>query len=503
VLFLNGSKVVSSGSALTFDGSTVGVFGGTTVNYRFNANRGTDDTNNGLRFGYGGIDAYRTSELLSSPMTSIMLTQTGSDGTRTGYELNSSGQSVWSVGGTEQMRLTSTGLGIGTSSPSGQLSLGTNGSTQVGSQILLYDAGSASNANNYGLAVNASTGEFSASAGTSGYFTFYTLNRTERMRLDSSGNLGIGTSSPSTYSLAQSLVVATSGGGGMTIRTSNASYGGLYFADGVTGDEQYRGYIQYNHNFSGLTDALIFGTAGTGNMTLDSSGNLGLGVTPSASWSGQSAIQVNARSAFTGSSNFTGVATNAIATSNGWAANYLANGFAALYTQGVSNGDHAWYTAPSGTAGNAISFTQAMTLDASGNLLVGTTSPVYSTAGRGLIELNGSSTSLYALKVGDTAYGYLAASSSITELAANGASQPLVFTTNNTERARIPAAGGMVVGTAALTTTATDGFLYVPTCAGTPTGTPTTQTGTAPIVVDTTNNKLYFYSGGQWRDAGP
>jgi chorismate mutase len=35
---------------------------------------------------------------------------------------------------------------------------------------------------------------------------------------------------------------------------------------------------------------------------------------------------------------------------------------------------HAWYTAPSGTAGNAISFTQAMTLDASGNLLVGTTS---------------------------------------------------------------------------------------------------------------------------------
>jgi hypothetical protein len=80
---------------------------------------------------------------------------------------------------------------------------------------------------------------------------------------------------------------------------------------------------------------------------------------------------------------------------------------------------------------------------------------------------------------------------------------PMVFATNNTQRARIPAAGGMVVGTAALATTATDGFLYVPTCAGTPTGAPTTQTGTAPIVVDTTNNKLYFYSGGQWRDAGP
>jgi hypothetical protein len=62
---------------------------------------------------------------------------------------------------------------------------------------------------------------------------------------------------------------------------------------------------------------------------------------------------------------------------------------------------------------------------------------------------------------------------------------------------------GLIVGNQALSTTATDGFLYVPTCAGTPTGTPTAQTGTAPIVIDTTNDKLYFYSDGQWRDAGP
>jgi hypothetical protein len=79
----------------------------------------------------------------------------------------------------------------------------------------------------------------------------------------------------------------------------------------------------------------------------------------------------------------------------------------------------------------------------------------------------------------------------------------IVLDTNNTERVRIPAAGGLVVGPAALGTTSVDGFLYVPTCAGTPTGTPTTQTGTAPIVVDTTNHKLYFFSGGTWRDAGP
>jgi hypothetical protein len=80
----------------------------------------------------------------------------------------------------------------------------------------------------------------------------------------------------------------------------------------------------------------------------------------------------------------------------------------------------------------------------------------------------------------------------------------IIFSTNGVERGRITSTGNFVAGpSAALATTATDGFLYVPTCAGTPTGTPTTITGMAPIVVNTTNNKLYFYSGGAWRDAGP
>lgn len=72
-----------------------------------------------------------------------------------------------------------------------------------------------------------------------------------------------------------------------------------------------------------------------------------------------------------------------------------------------------------------------------------------------------------------------------------------------TERMRIDSNGNVRVGTAALATTATNGFLYVPTCAGAPTGVPTAITGLAPIVIDSTNNKLYFYSGGAWRDAGP
>jgi hypothetical protein len=67
--------------------------------------------------------------------------------------------------------------------------------------------------------------------------------------------------------------------------------------------------------------------------------------------------------------------------------------------------------------------------------------------------------------------------------------------TVTTERMRIDKAGNIVCNTAAIATNATDGFLYIPTCAGTPTGVPTSYTGRAAIVYDTTNNKLYIYDG--------
>lgn len=70
-------------------------------------------------------------------------------------------------------------------------------------------------------------------------------------------------------------------------------------------------------------------------------------------------------------------------------------------------------------------------------------------------------------------------------------------------RLKVDAAGSVSAGIGLLATNATDGFLYVPTCAGTPTGAPTAISGYAPIVINTTNNKLYFYSSAAWRDAGP
>ncbi len=57
-------------------------------------------------------------------------------------------------------------------------------------------------------------------------------------------------------------------------------------------------------------------------------------------------------------------------------------------------------------------------------------------------------------------------------------------------------------GTAALATTATDGFLYIPSMPGSPTGTPVAKDGLLPLVIDSTNNRLLFYSSGAWRAVG-
>jgi len=82
-------------------------------------------------------------------------------------------------------------------------------------------------------------------------------------------------------------------------------------------------------------------------------------------------------------------------------------------------------------------------------------------------------------------------------------SNPWGVVTNNTPRMQVDVYDNIIVTNGSRATNATDGFLYVPSCAGTPTGTPRTYTDAVPIIVDRTNNKLYFYTNGSWRDAGP
>jgi hypothetical protein len=158
------------------------------------------------------------------------------------------------------------------------------------------------------------------------------------------------------------------------------------------------------------------------------------------------------------------------------------------------------------TADGASTPTERMRITQAGFVGIGTSTP----AGRlevagtlGSVQINANGDQIAYTKNG---FNYLTAAgaSATLQLQATGASGVIAFVTGISERMRITSAGNVVAGgSVALATTATDGFLYVPTCAGVPTGTPTAITGMAPIVVNTTNNKLYFYSGGAWRDAGP
>jgi len=163
---------------------------------------------------------------------------------------------------------------------------------------------------------------------------------------------------------------------------------------------------QTSLNSTGVASSgsLVLQTNGTTSaLTLDTAQNMGLGVTPSA-WGASyyKALEL----AYAGNSVWSAGASDIRLGSNSYyngGYKYALTGYAAHYIQN-SSGQHIWYTAPSGTAGNAISFTQAMTLDSSGNLLVGQTALAPATLGSSLAATGIISSAVAASTNATTAY---------------------------------------------------------------------------------------------------
>jgi hypothetical protein len=141
--------------------------------------------------------------------------------------------------------------------------------------------------------------------------------------------------------------------------------------------------IQGSDNNTGMffpaADTVAIATGGTERVRTDSSGNVGIGVTPSAWEAGQRALDFGISGTLksnTATGSVVSLGNNCYYGSASW--RYKNSSQAVALYDLRDTGEHRWYYAASGTAGNAITFTQAMTLDSSGNLLVGTTSQISS-----------------------------------------------------------------------------------------------------------------------------
>ncbi len=191
------------------------------------------------------------------------------------------------VGGTQEDKVviqTSGNIGIGTSSPS--VTLDVNGGTaNTVAKFTSTDSNS-----NIGIFDNSTTGIYLSAIGDD--FTIKTAS-SERMRIDSSGKVGIGNSSMSSFdSEANNLVVGSgSGDQGITIYTGSSAghHGSIFFADGTSGDALRRGQIRYEHN----NEVMSFSTNTSERMRIDSSGNVGIGVSSPVNVGSRAGLQVS------------------------------------------------------------------------------------------------------------------------------------------------------------------------------------------------------------------
>jgi hypothetical protein len=188
------------------------------------------------------------------------------------------------------------------------------------------------------------------------------------MRIDSSGNVGIGTSSTTSQKLS---VLGADATNSVRFRASTGMLRFNPYQDATNGSviSTANAAEAANIPLTFSTSAYRFTIGASEVMAIDSSGNVGVGVTPSNLYTPGKVVQMVSGGVTLYGSSTTAILANNINLNVSGASLYQLTQAASSYQQ--DGGAHKWFTAPSGTAGTAISFTQAMTLESNGNVGIG------------------------------------------------------------------------------------------------------------------------------------